>query len=154
MAKIKRWYFGPSGGSGGNVHIDPAKDLEKPVPKQFNVNGGWYIDRITVKVADYAKSTSKLYSSFFGGNGGKKVDFHLYKDEYITKVLGTYDRFLVSLEIQTSKSRKKQWGGKNGKGRAKFQYVVPPGYYICEFFGRKGSLVDAIGIGMAKISDL
>ena len=152
MAKITRWYFGPSGGSGGNIHIDPAKDLEKPVPKQFNVRSGWYIDRVEVRVVDLAKS--KEFTSGFGGKGGTKVPFTLDNGEYITEVSGTYDKFLVTLGIRTSKSRKKQWGGKNGQGRAEFKYAVPSGYYICEFFGRSGSLVDAIGIGIASISDL
>jgi len=68
MAKITRWYFGPSGGSGGGIHIDPAKDLEKPVPKQFNVNSGWYIDQVEVQVLDITKSKSHLYKSSFASS--------------------------------------------------------------------------------------
>lgn len=154
MAKITRWYFGPSGGSGGNIHIDPAKDLEKPFPKQFNVSSGWYIDQIEVRVADIAKSKSHLHHSSFGGHGGTKVGFTLNDGEYITEVFGTYDKFLVTLGIRTSKGKKKEWGGDNGQGRAEFKYAVPSGYYICGFIGRSGALVDAIGIGIASISDL
>jgi hypothetical protein len=154
MAKIKRWHFGPSGGSGGRKRVDPAKDLHKPVPREFNVNSGWYIDRVEVRVVDLAKSNSHLHRSSFGGPGGNKVSFTLDDDEYITDVFGTYDRFLVTLGIRTSKGRKKAWGGGNGQGRAQFEYAVPSGYYICEFSGRSGVLVDAIGVGVARISDL
>ena len=72
MAKITRWYFGPSGGSGGGEHIDPAKDLEKPVPKHFIVNSGWYIDRVEVQVA-YAIGIARPVSVMVNTNGTWKI---------------------------------------------------------------------------------
>lgn len=149
MSADNRILMGPSGGSGGSPpyakkgtfkeiyhYFLQMKDSE--LPKAVEARQGHLIDELGV-LYEHGRLA-------FGGPGGHLSRFDLKSGEYITKVFGTYSRFVVSFGIETSAGRKKEWGGLGGKGRLNYEYTAPSGYIISGLFGNSGIYVDAVGV--------
>ncbi len=132
---------GPSGGYGGRDFIDRIQDNARVV--EVRIKAGTFIDSVQFI---HKSNTGKIIPLVkHGGDGGRVYSFTLNNNEYITGISGKYSRFVDSIRIHTSFGRTSQrYGG--GGGYVNYSYKAPPGTEIIGFFGRKGALIDAIGI--------
>lgn len=139
--------FGPSGGPGGNRFSDGVVGGEWPA--EIRIRSGWYIDAL--QIVYKTKQTNTLRNGpRHGGDGGTLKVFKLNNGEYITKIGGTYDKYVTSLWVFTSKGRQMEWGDKS-RGKADFFYTAPSGFMIYQFWGRSGKFVDAIGAEISPV---
>ena len=108
---------------------------------EVTIRSGKYIDSIQVS---YSYKNKKFTSRAYGGNGGNRKSFRLRNGEYITEMGGRSGKYVDSIYIKTNKNRSMTWGGNGGSRRFVFRgsHKVP----IVGFWGRSGSLVDAIGV--------
>jgi hypothetical protein len=132
--------LGPSGGLGGT----PFSDNQNPRFRisEVRVRSSDYIHAIQLV---YEHGTGQMAGVYHGGKGGGSLDvFRLEPGEEIISVSGKYGVFIESMAIETSKGRKKSWGGKDGI--ASYAYQVPKGSSIQGFFGRSSETLDALGV--------
>jgi LmbE family N-acetylglucosaminyl deacetylase len=125
------------GGPGGSPFND-REQAEQPgnTIKSIELSSGDSIDRISIT---YSNGVKKDH----GGKGGTANNLYLDKDEYINRVSGTFDLYIKSINISTNKGNSLNGGKPVTTGSFKFE--VPEDNFINGFFGRSGSLIDAIG---------
>lgn len=141
--------LGPSGGPGGTQFTDGV--VGGSWPAEIQVRSGAYIDAVQVLFKSTLTNEMRK-GDRHGGDGGKLQTLKLQDDEYIVKILGTYDKFVESLTIVTNKERIFECGTKI-KGKAEFFYSTPKGFMIYQFWGRSGVYVDAIGVEISPVPD-
>lgn len=130
---------GPSGGSGGKDFRDGVGSNGRIT--QVKVRSGQYIDSIQLKIHNGIFEEQR---DPIGGSGGTdQPPLNLDPDEYIISLSGTSGTNVDSLAIHTNKGKVLQCGGGGGEP---FGYPQFNGHEICGFFGRAGSLIDAIGV--------
>jgi Jacalin-like lectin domain len=87
-----------------------------------------------------------------GGFGGSQTLFDLDRNEHVTKISGRYNKFVNSITIETDNPVPHSvsvGAGRDGDGE--YTYQAPLGFEIVGFFGRSGSLVDAMGVVLRAI---
>ncbi|CAN6326134.1 unnamed protein product [Urochloa humidicola] len=116
------------------------------------IRSGILIDSIGFSYVD--KTFKKNTAGPFGGTGGQLTTIQFAPTEWVTKLSGTleirslgsgvYKPVVASLEIETNIKKYGPYGRVNQD--YSFSILVPQGWIIAGFFGRAGSLVDAIGV--------
>ena len=135
-------FMGPTGGTGGKFFtLYPSSRSMKLT--EIRIRCGRLIDGIQ---AVYQYPAGHYWvTPLYGGNGGKLYSFKLRKDEYITKIYGTYDRILASIIIVTNQRSSLTYGNYYA-GSHSYIYEAPLGSEIVGFFGRSGNLIDCLGV--------
>jgi hypothetical protein len=140
---------GPSGGTGGNSGDTDSDEgfLEvgtrvARVLVSFDSTNHHAVEGI--QFTHLRNNGSLLDLPHHGGFGGEQTNFDLASNEHIRKISGTYDRFVTSITIETDNpDHRTTLGDASG---AKYEYDAPPGFEIVGFFGRSGTLIDAMGV--------
>lgn len=136
---------GYSGGCGGKEFLDNPPSGMNGVDKVI-IRSGRYVDSLQM-VVKLDKGTYEL--ARHGGSGGARSEFNLSEGEYITQISGSYGGKVDSILFGTNKRTSKEYGGEGGC--AHYSYEAPEGYEIVGFYGRSGSLIDAVGIVLSKL---
>jgi hypothetical protein len=139
---------GPSGGSGGNSgdtdsdegFLQPGTRVARVVLSHDNSHNA--VEGI--QFTHVRHDGTLLDLPHHGGFGGDQQDFDLVSNEHIVQISGTYDRFVNSITVATDIGHQLTVGNPVGAGA--YTYQAPPGFEIVGFFGRSGTLVDAIGV--------
>lgn len=140
---------GPSGGTGGNSGVtdsdepflEPSTRVARVVVSHDNSH-----DAVGVIQFTHVRANGTLLDlPQHGAFGGDQQDFDLASNEHITKISGTYDRFVKSITIETSNPNHQLTVG-HPVGAGQYAYEAPSGFEIVGFYGRSGTLVDAIGV--------
>ncbi|CAL4896488.1 unnamed protein product [Urochloa decumbens] len=148
MSIAHAFKVGPWGGNGGTVF-----DVTAPPTRLDNmtIRAGEFIDSIGFSYVDDV-GTIRIAGPF-GGTGGNLTTIRFAATEFVTKLSGTlYIRsasaggkpVLSSLEIVTNTNRYGPYGTVHQDYL--FSFPLPWGLIITGFFGRAGSIVDAIGV--------
>jgi hypothetical protein len=139
---------GPSGGTGGNSgntdsdegFLEPGTRVARVVLSQDKsheaVEG--------IQFTHVRQNGTLLDLPHHGGFGGAQQDFDLARNEHIIKISGTYENFVKSVTIETNNPTHQITVGY--QVGAVYTYEAPPGFEIVGFYGRSGTLVDAIGV--------
>jgi Jacalin-like lectin domain len=141
---------GPSGGTGGNSQdTDSDEGFLEPGTRVARVLLSFDDGHDAVEGIQFThlrNNGSLLDLPHHGGFGGDQIFFDLARNEHIIKISGKYGRFVNSITIETDNPAHPPItvGGTGGEG--KYTYEAPPGFEIVGFYGRSGSLVDAIGV--------
>jgi hypothetical protein len=145
--------FGPSGGTGGSEFNDELRFEPNSRLVRVVVRHGSQIDSIEIT---HERPNGQLIDfGHHGGNGGSAVSLDLnpgtaqgnFSDrEHIVLVEGTYgvENIVDSIKITTNTGQILEGG--EGGGPARFLYGVVGGHEIAGFFGRFGTMLDAIGV--------
>jgi hypothetical protein len=141
---------GPSGGPGGNSGDTDSDEgfLELGtrvvrVLLSFDDNNHHAVEGI--QFTHLRNNGSLLDLPHHGGFGGSQTLFDLDRNEHIVKISGRYNKFVTSATVETDTARTISVGT-GGGGDGEYTYEAPPGFEIVGFFGRSGTLVDAIGV--------
>lgn len=138
--------FGPTGGPGGSTFEDEA-----PEGMEIGVliirSGGPRNVVIAIQVLYRNATTGQLtLGDRHGGVGGEQTIIALNAGESLTEISGRSGQFLDSITFQTSQGRRfGRFGGLGGGTDYEFPDTGGP-QEIFGFFGRSGTLVDAIGV--------
>lgn len=132
--------LGPSGGTGGQEFLD------QPIPKdskviEVKVRSGSLIDAVQIV---YESRNGRHELPKHGGDGGQLNVFPLDQNEYITGLSGRFGSQVDSIRIHTNLQTSPVYGGAGGV--AEYHYYAPENTEIIGFYGRSGSLIDAIGV--------
>jgi hypothetical protein len=144
---------GPSGGTGGNSgDTDSDEGLLEPGTRVARVELGHDNSHDAVGRIQFThvRNNGSIHDlPNHGGFGGEQQNFDL-DGEHIIKISGTYDRFVRSITVETNNPAKQITVG-NPVGAGKYTYEAPSGFEIVGFYGRSGTLVDAIGVVLRHI---
>ena len=132
---------GPSGGAGGTPFLDnPPSDYLQI--NSIKICSGSVIDSIETT---YEDSSGNIYSyGRHGGGGGSCSTLFFWAGEYITTLSGKYASKIDSITIKTNFGRVLTKGGSGSIGV--FNYTANAQFSIAGLKGRKGSIIDAIGV--------
>jgi len=133
------------GGAGGNAFTACA---EGPV-KGLNIRSGAWID--SVQVIYGGEPDEENSTDSYGGRGGGLAHFSVHPGERITCVALTWARYINSISIETSKGRKVVFGQPGGQSQS---FDIPQDAEFAGFYGRCGSYVDALGVLVARHTNL
>jgi hypothetical protein len=131
---------GPYGGPGGGAFQDPG-----PVPglsriTKITIRSGSLVDAIATTYL-LPDGSSQTFSH--GGGGGSANDIHFNPGEQIIAVVGRSGTYLDNIAFLTEDPQgvRRTYGPFGGQGGT--QFIV--NHKVNGFFGRSGSLIDAIG---------
>jgi len=150
MGALNISQVGPIGGPGGAFFDDAilgrAGIIEFPI-KTIVVHCGSYIDAIVVTYFND-------FQAWHGGYGGNVQNpLNLGPGEFITTIWGTSGDYLNQISFTTNLNNSTGLLGGN-PGPNFFDISFPDDdYYICGFWGRNGSYVDALGAYLLPIPD-
>ncbi len=142
MSKI---IFGPSGGIGGHP-FDDTPPLENTELRELRIWSGSCVHAIQCILDQDGENIEHIKH---GGSSGNLATMHLAHGEYITEVYGRYGSYIDSLSLRTNQGQIRRFGGQGG--HSDFIYSVPQGFAIIGFWGRAGTIIDAIGVHVLKI---
>lgn len=120
------------GGSGGATFLDQPPGRIAGV----RIRAGRYVDSVQFA---YRKDNKTTWGPQHGGNGGKLYEIKFESGERITEIGGRYGKYLDSVYIKTNRKTYPTRGGDGGSRSFKIQGRIKG------FWGRSGSLVDALG---------
>ncbi|MEA3052573.1 MAG: hypothetical protein QOG72_1476 [Sphingomonadales bacterium] len=131
---------GPFGGGGGAPFQDPGPIPELSRILTVSVRHGTYVDAIA---ATYLLPDGSQQTFSHGGGGGTEEVIHFNPGERIIAVVGRSGDLLDNIAFLTEDPRgvRRTHGPYGGPGGA--QFIVNAD--VNGFFGRSGSLIDAIG---------
>jgi hypothetical protein len=136
--------FGPNGGDGGHPFDEVA-------PPGFEIAGLFIRGDpkrflVSIQALYRHQQTGDLTLGDRHGGPGETIPIALRGGEYFTEISGRTGQFVDSLALETNQGgRFGRFGGLGGST----DYENPPthtGLEIFGFFGRSGTLIDAIGI--------
>ncbi|CAL9156408.1 unnamed protein product [Musa hybrid cultivar] len=112
----------------------------------IKIRAGEVIDGIVIT---FTRNGLRVTESF-GGTGGKLYEIPLQDDEYLVGVEGSVDTMwgITLVRNLTLRTNKKSYGPFGTSGGKSFSVPVASGKII-GFFGRAGSMIDAIGVYLA-----
>jgi hypothetical protein len=120
------------GGSGGATFLDmPTGRIAK-----VRIRAGKYVDSIQVA---YRHGNKLVWGPRHGGAGGNQYDISIAKDERIIEIGGRSGKYVDAIYIRTNK---KKYAVRGGNGGNPFRVKGK----IIGFWGRSGSLLDAVGV--------
>ncbi|CAN6339986.1 unnamed protein product [Urochloa humidicola] len=118
------------------------------------IHAGEFLDSIGFSYVDEAGK--RRIAGPFGGNGGQLATIQFAPREWVTKLSGTIvirsasaggKPVVASLEIETNITKYGPYGTVHQD--YPFSFPLPKDMIIAGFFGRCGSIVDAIGVYIA-----
>lgn len=139
--------FGPTGGPGGTTFDDVAPAGSK-IGLLIVRHGGNHRCIIGIQAAYVNIATGGLiFGDLHGADTTGTTDFvALGAGEFVTEISGRSGQFLDSLSITTSTGRHfGRFGGLGGGADYEFP-DTGPSQEIFGFFGRSGTLIDALGV--------
>ncbi|XP_065018829.1 protein GOS9-like [Musa acuminata AAA Group] len=112
----------------------------------IKIRAGDAIDAIVITFTRYGLIETK----HFGGSGGTLYEIPLQEDEYLVGVEGSVDTLgrITLVRNLTLRTNKKSYGPFGTSGGKPFSVPVASGKII-GFFGRAGTMIDAIGVYLA-----
>ncbi|CAD6343911.1 unnamed protein product [Miscanthus lutarioriparius] len=133
------------GGAGGWDH-DITAPPKRLLSLTITTRSGSAVESIQFTYTD--KAGEKHTAGPWGGSGGTSQTIDLDDAEYVKEVSGTYSLYgpytvLTSFNLVTNNRTWGPWGTKNG---TRFCITAPANSSIVGFYGRSGSLIDAIGV--------
>ncbi|MTV49013.1 jacalin-like lectin domain protein [Heliobacillus mobilis] len=123
------------GGTGGGYFEDNLTEIVQLI--KVDIYSGTYIDSIRYTFKDVYGNTRDITHG--GGGGSLAANIILAEDEYINFVSIKFGNVIDHLELETNKGRHFYAGGTGGGKPVEFSGR------ISGFYGRAGSLIDAIG---------
>jgi Jacalin-like lectin domain len=140
--------FGPVGGDGGSPFEDVAPAGAR-IAGLIIRSGGPRNVVVAIQVYYVSPTGQVTFGDRHGGGAGDEENISLQAGEFFTQISGRYGQFLDSLTVETS-------GGPNGPrrfgrfgglgGSEDYEFPEVNGQEIIGFFGRAGTLVDALGV--------
>jgi len=152
--------LGPSGGTGGNSgDTDSDAGFIQPLSRVTNVLLTFDdTNHHALESVRFVHDGATGLLPHHGGAAHEETNVHLNLDEHITKISGTYNKdgdkgpFVTSVQIETTTGANNTTVPPGGvTDGAKYTYAAPDNFEIVGFFGRSGSLIDAIGVVVRKI---
>ncbi|XP_064937489.1 protein GOS9-like [Musa acuminata AAA Group] len=112
----------------------------------IKIRAGDNIDAIVITFTRYGLIETK----HFGGSGGTPHEIPLQEDEYLVGVEGSVDTLgrITLVRNLTLRTNKRSYGPFGTSGGKPFSVPVASGKII-GFFGRAGTMIDAIGVYLA-----
>lgn len=144
---------GPSGGSGGEGFTDVSSASDGVRLAVIEVRAGTVVDAIR---ATYSDGSSRVSAPWHGGTGGQLHRVSLRQGEHVVRLHGTYGLhpgfgYVVrSIRIETNRREDALVAG-DGGGR-RFLYDAGISHEIGGFVGRSGTVLDAVGPILRRLS--
>ena len=107
------------------------------------IRAGAYIDHLAVVYSNDA------IGSHGGDGGGQTETVGFTPEDRLVAIFGSYGTYLNSISFYTSTG--KVYGPYGGSGGLQFRVQAPDGYEIVNFFGRSGSYIDSLGVGLGQM---
>jgi hypothetical protein len=144
---------GVSGGTGGQG-FDDSGTAAGGIPDdsfavRLRIRHGAVIDAVQMVID--RPGAAETVKPQHGGNGGTLKEITLERGEFIREIRGRYastvNTMIIVTNVHTYPKPEEGVGGEYGNGGdVDYAYIAPWGHEIIGFFGRAGSLLNAIGV--------
>jgi hypothetical protein len=154
--------LGPSGGPGGNGGVTVTDDADflngRDANGQLIVPADSKVAHVQLSFDNNHQAVSAIRFSHNSSKGLQDLPQHgvfggtIFTIDpllgHITRISGTYDRFVSSITIETDNPDVPPLTvpPTGATGPAQYDYTAPDGFEIVGFFGRQGTLIDAMGV--------